>query len=365
MNGQCSKCRNQLAEDAKFCTRCGAMVLQYEVPEEARQGTEPEGRRTSESPSESRGLLEDTYGFLTDPSSRRFLRVDPSGGVLTVVAPILIWSAAVGVGSWILIGLIALRFDLGFVDLEDLLYSQLIIVGIILSVTANAYVIHSYRNRSGALWHVLSYLAGLWAVFLSVGLAIMIVQVWTDFAGGPDELRRMMFSLIGVGTCGTYTGFLSLAVFGPDRIYYVVRWVVYVLTAIIAAEILEALWLTGRNMTGAEIGGHFVTAGRAAFVSCVVYSIIAVVMGQVRARQQRIGVLVAYLALGLTGFTIGVWALWDSFPEAGPVRFVFGGVVVVSIATIGLLLVQHFHRTGTTGTRPADGQDPQSQTSPP
>ena len=117
MNRQCSKCRNQLAEDAKFCTQCGAMVPQYEVPEKAIQETEPEGRKTSESPSGSRGLLEDTYGLLTDPSSRRFLRVAPSGGILTVVAPILIWSAAVGVGLWILIGLIALRFDLGFVDL--------------------------------------------------------------------------------------------------------------------------------------------------------------------------------------------------------------------------------------------------------
>ena len=366
---QCSKCGNQLAEDAEFCTRCGSTIPRYEAPEMASQEKVDEARRTSsaaipqneaseranqgtaigerragETSGRSRDLIGDTYGFLTDPSSRRYLKVDTAGGVLTVVAPILIWSAAVGIVSWILIGLVSLRFHLGFIDLGDLLLSQLIIVGIVLSVTANAYVIRRYRGRGEALWNVLSSLPVLWAAFLSIGLTIMLYQVWTDFQGGTYDLRRLMFSLIGVGICGTYTGYLSLVVFGPVGTYKVVRWAVYVLTAVIAVEILDALWLAGENLTQAEIWEHFVLAGWAVLVCCVVYAVIAIILSQIMAGNRLFGVLVTYLVLGLAGFTIGLLALWDGFPEAGPVRFVYGGVMVVSITTIGLLLVQHFHK---------------------
>ena len=359
--GQCLKCGNQLSEDAKFCTRCGAPIPRDEVPERASRETEPDVRQTTEPSGRSRGLLDDTYGFLTDPSSRRYLKVDTAGGVLTVVAPILIWSAAVGIVSWILIGLVSLRFHLGFIDLGDLLLSQLIIVGIVLSVTANAYVIRRYRGRGEALWNVLSSLPVLWAVFLSIGLTIMLYQVWTDFQGGTYDLRRLMFSLIGVGICGTYTGYLSLVVFGPVGTYKVVRWAVYVLTAVIAVEILDALWLAGENLTQAEIWEHFVLAGWAVLLCCVVYAVIAIILSQIMAGNRLFGVLVTYLVLGLAGFTIGLLALWDGFPEAGPVRFVYGGVMVVSITTIGLLLVQHFHKARAIDTRPPDEQDTQAR----
>ena len=386
---QCSKCGNQLAEDAEFCTRCGSTIPRYEAPEMASQETVDEARRTSsaaipqneaseranqgtgigerragETSGRSRDLIGDTYGFLTDPSSRRYLKVDTAGGVLTVVAPILIWSAAVGVVSWILIGLVSLRFHLGFIDLGDLLLSQLIIVGIVLSVTANAYVIRRYRGRGEALWNVLSSLPVLWAAFLSIGLTIMLYQVWTDFQGGTYDLRRLMFSLIGVGICGTYTGYLSLVVFGPVGTYKVVRWAVYVLTAVIAVEILDALWLAGENLTQAEIWEHFVLAGWAVLVCCVVYAVIAIILSQIMAGNRLFGVLVTYLVLGLAGFTIGLLALWDGFPEAGPVRFVYGGVMVVSITTIGLLLVQHFHKARAIDTRPPDEQDTQARSRP-
>ena len=386
---QCSKCGNQLAEDAEFCTRCGSTIPRYEAPEMASQETVDEARRTSsaaisqneasewanqgtgigerragETSGRSRDLIGDTYGFLTDPSSRRYLKVDTAGGVLTVVAPILIWSAAVGIVSWILIGLVSLRFHLGFIDLGDLLLSQLIIVGIVLSVTANAYVIRRYRGRGEALWNVLSSLPVLWAAFLSIGLTIMLYQVWTDFQGGTYDLRRLMFSLIGVGICGTYTGYLSLVVFGPVGTYKVVRWAVYVLTAVIAVEILDALWLAGENLTQAEIWEHFVLAGWAVLVCCVVYAVIAIILSQIMAGNRLFGILVTYLVLGLAGFTIGLLALWDGFPEAGPVRFVYGGVMVVSITTIGLLLVQHFHKARAIDTRPPDEQDTQARSRP-
>ena len=362
--GQCLKCGNQLAEDAKFCTRCGAPMPRDEVPERTSRETEPDVRQTTEPSGRSRGLLDDTYGFLTDPSSRRYLKVDTAGGVLTVVAPVLIWSAAVGIVSWILIGLVSLRFHLGFIDLGDLLLSQLIIVGIVLGVAANAYVIRRYRGRGEALWNFLSSLPVLWAAFLSIGLTIMLYQVWTDFQGGTYDLRRLMFSLIGVGICGTYTGYLSLVVFGPVGTYKVVRWAVYVLTAVIAVEILDALWLAGENLTQAEIWEHFVLAGWAVLVCCVVYAVIAIILSQIMAGNRLFGVLVTYLVLGLAGFTIGLLALWDGFPEAGPVRFVYGGVMVVSITTIGLLLVQHFHKARAIDTRPPDEQDTQARSRP-
>ncbi len=332
MNSYCSNCGTQLAEDAKFCMRCGASVSEDAAPATASAGkSQP---RPDDAPA---ATGEDRSRY------RRFLKIDTSRGFLAVVAPILIWSAAVGVLTWTIIGLLSLRFDLGFINLPDLLFSMLIIVGIMLSVAANSYLVYSYRGRDSALWQALSFLPPIWAALLSVGLLIMIWQVWTDFAGGPNELRRAIFSVIGVGLCGTYAGYLSLIVVGPDRIYVVVRQAMYVLTAIIAVEILDALWWAAGDLSGREIGVHFIRAGSTAATCVVVYAIIAVFTAQVKARKQRIAVLVTYLVLGLTGFTIAVWSLWDTFPP-GALRFIHGGIVIVSITTIGLLLVQHFHK---------------------
>ena len=52
---------------------------------------------------------------------------------------------------------------------------------------------------------------------------------------------------------------------------------VYVLMiAIIAVEILDALWWGTGHLSGAEIGVHFVRAGSTAAICVFVYSIIAV-----------------------------------------------------------------------------------------
>lgn len=356
MNSYCSNCGTQLAEDAKFCTRCGAP---------ASEDTAPVTESASESPPRQDNAPKATSKASKDGSRyQRFLTIDSSRGFLAVVAPILIWSAAVGVLTWTIIGLLSLRFDLGFINLPDLLFSMLIIVGIMLSVAANSYLVYSYRSRDGALWQALTYLPPIWAALLTVGLLIMIWQVWTDFAGGPNELRRAMFSLIGVGLCGTYAGYLSLVVVGPDRIYVVVRRVIYVLTAIIAVEILDALWWAAGDLSGREIGVHFIRAGSTAATCVVVYAIIAVFTAQVRARKQRIAVLVTYLVLGLTGFTIAVWSLWDTFPP-GALRFIHGGIVIVSITTIGLLLVQHFHKNKVPPSAQPSGAEPADQPSAP
>ncbi len=282
---------------------------------------------------------------------------------MAVVTPLFIWIIAAGILAWAVLGLISLRFDLSFLNLQDLFFTMLIIIGIMLSVVANAYLILSYRDRAGALWQALSFLPVLWAAFLCVGLSIMIWQVWTDFAGGPNELRRAMFSLVGLGICGTYGGYLSLVAIGSARIYHAVRRVMYVLIAIGAVEILDALWWGTGHLSGAELGEHFVTAGGTAIVCAIVYSIIAFFMGQAGSKRRQIGVLIAYLLFGLIGFTIAVGSLWDTFPP-GAIRFVHGAIVLVLIATIGLLLVQHFHRKRDTGNPPADSVQASGQSSP-
>ncbi len=384
----CTNCGSELDEGAKFCAQCGSPAQQNDAPVAANESrgqprkdnspvaaSEGIGRprkdnalaaageggrilRRDDAPvaaSEGRGqppkgeapaaAAEAWSGY------KRFLRIDPSGGFFAVVTPLLIWTAAAGILSWAVLGLLSLRFDLSFLNLQDLFFTMLIIIGIMLSVVANAYLVLSYRDRTGALGQVLRQLPMVWAAGLCVGLFIMIWQVWTDFAGGPNELRRAMFSVVGIGVCGTYGGYLSLVAIGPGRIYHAVRRVVYVLIAIIAVEILDALWWGTRHLSGAEIGTHFIRAGWTAFSCVVVYSIIAFFMAQARAKKLQISMLVAYLVLGVIGFTIAVGALWDTFPP-GAIRFVHGAIVLVSVATIGLLMVQHFHRKRDAGNPP-------------
>ena len=273
----------------------------------------------------------------------RYLKVDSSGGFMGIVTPLCIWIAAVGILAWAVLGLISLRFDLSFLNLEDLFFTMLIIIGIMLSLVANVYLALSCRDRAGALWHFLSFLPMLWAACLCVGLSIMIWQVWTDFTGGPNELRRAMFSLVGVGICGTYGGYLSLAAIGSVRIYHAVRRVVYVLIAIVAVEILDALWWGTRDVSGIELWEHFLTVGLTAVMCAIVYAIIAFFMAQARSRKSQTGMLVAYLVLGVFGFTIAVGSLWDTFPP-GAIRFVHGAIVLVVVATIGLLVVRHYEK---------------------
>ena len=360
-SSNCASCGSEIEEDASFCTRCGTPIQQGDSPEAEAEdrgsyqrvlamcvscgseiekdvpfctqcGTPIQQGDSPEAETEDRG------------SYQRFLTMDASGGFFATVGPALIWYGALGVLLWSVIGLLSLRFDIGaLIDLPNLLFSMLIMVGIVLSATASYYLVRTYRERDGQLWYALSYLPVLWGAFMSVGLLIMILQVWTDFAWGPDELRRAMFSIIGVGLCGTYGGYLALVVMGPERIYKIARWVVYVLLAVIAVEILDATWLGSRDLSGEELLDDFISAGWTAAGVAVVYSIIAVIMAQARDSKARLTVLVIYVALGLVGFTIAVWALWDNLP-AGAIRFVHGGTVFVSIATIALLLVQHFHK---------------------
>ena len=369
----CTNCGGELNEGAKFCAQCGTPTRQHDAPVTADEGSEqPHNSDAPAAADEASGQprkdnapvaaseadrqprQDDAPGAAEEAWSgyKRFLRIDLSGGFFAIVTPLFIWTAAAGILTWAVLGLLSLRFDLSFLNLQDLFFTMLIVIGIMLSVVANAYLVLSYRDRTGALGQVLSFLPMIWAALLCVGLFIMIWQVWTDFAGGPNELRRAMFSIVGIGVCGTYGGYLSLVAIGPGRIYHAVRRVVYVLIAIIAVEILDALWWGTGHLSGAEIGTHFLRAGWTAVISVAVYSIIAFFMAQTSGKKLQLRMLVTYLVLGVIGFTIAVGSLWDTFPP-GAIRFVHGAIVIVTVTTIGLLLVQHFHRKRDTGNPPA------------
>ena len=123
LSGYCTNCGSEIEGGASFCTKCGAstsQTLQNDVEEKSSEG----GR-----------------------DYRRYLAVDKTGGFLGIAAPIFVWSTAAGVLMWSVIGLISLRFHIGYVDLSDLLFSMLIILAIMLSVAANSYIVHSYRGR--------------------------------------------------------------------------------------------------------------------------------------------------------------------------------------------------------------------------
>ena len=321
----CVSCGSEIEEDVPFCTRCGTPVQQ------AAEGAERPEADPTEAAAEGRG------------SYQRFLTMDASGGFFATVAPALIWYGAAGVLIWSVIGLLSLRFDIGvLIDLPNLLFSMLIVVGIVVSATASYYLVRTYRERDGQLWYALSFLPVLPGALISAGLFIMILQVWTDFSWGPDDLRRAMFSLIGVGLCGIYGGYLALVVTGPERIYQVARWVVYIALAIIAAEILDAMWLSNQDLSRQELN-DFMAVGGTVAIAAVVYSIIAVILAQARDSKARLAVLVTYVILGLVGFTIAFFALLQEHDE-GPIALIHGGTVFVTITTIGLLVVRHFHK---------------------
>ena len=412
----CTNCGGELDEGAKFCAQCGTPTRQHDAPAAAseaprqprseetqvtasetgrppredvgpaaasgatsqprrdsapvapREATkQPRSDETSEAAREgdTQPRKQGAVAALDKDWSRysRFLKVDPSGGFLAVVTPLFIWITAAGILAWAILGLISLRFDLSFLNLQDLFFTMLIMIGIMLSVVANAYLVLSYRDRAGALWQALSFLPVLWAAFLCVGLSIMIWQVWTDFAGGPNELRRAMFSLVGLGICGAYGGYLSLVTIGSARIYHAVRRVVYVLLVIVAVEILDALWWGTGHLSGIEIWEHFLRAGWTAVSCAIVYAIIAFFMAQAKSKRSQTSMLVAYLVLGVFGFTIAVGALWDTFPP-GAIRFVHGAIVIVIVATIGMLVVQHYEKKKDSANPPSDSAAASSQPSP-
>ena len=244
---------------------------------------------------------------------------------------------------WIVVGLISLRFSLA-TSLADVAYSQLIIVGCLLVGLANGYVMQSggfNREGEGPVWRILAYSPVASAGTAIIGMLLLIWPVWTSFSSiEPNRLLQVMFTLITIGLCGTFAGFVSLAEVG--RIYRYLSWGLYVLIVALAVEIGESLWRVERLQAGST-GEQAGMIGAVVVTATVVYAIVAVLMANAGTERSRTIALIWYFIAGIGGFTIGVWALWDSL-EAGPHRLVLGLAMILCIGAVGLALLHYYNR---------------------
>lgn len=268
---------------------------------------------------------------------QHFLFPSISGGYLGVTAPTVLWSLFASGLIWVVIGLLALRFDVSeTLNPVDMLISQLIVFAMSMSVAINTVVAHYMREKDGRVWKIMPFIPAASALLLCAGLLILIWEIWSDGPGGLDE--KVMFMLIGLGSCLAHIGLLSLADVGRAVIYRVPRWVAIALTAIIAFEVLDALWITTSGITGEGFSRAFWQA----LIVCVSYLVMIAFMSQAKSRGARNGVLIGYFCLGVVGFLTAVSLLWGAF-DAGVARFTYGAVIVVAITSIGLLLIHYFH----------------------
>ena len=245
--------------------------------------------------------------------------------------------------TWIVIGLIALRIPLTN-HLQNVFYTQLIVLGSLLIALANRYLTQLggfNRDRSGQIWQVLSYGPVAFAVTAIMGVLMLLWPVWTSFSGvEPNKLLQVMFLLITIGLCGTFAGYVSLA--DVARIYRHVPLVLYVLIALLAAEVGESLWRVER-LEGDVTGMHFGRIAYTVAITVVVYALIAIAIKGVGTERSRIFALVGYLLAGSVGFGLAFGILLDSL-EAGPHRFVLGAAMLLASGTVGLTLLHYYNR---------------------
>lgn len=261
---------------------------------------------------------------------RNLLHIDSSMASATILTRLLIWAVVLSVSAWVVLGLVSLRFDLTG-GLEDVFYSQLILAGIFGIAIANAFIMGEGGFNGG----ILGKTPLLWGLMAITGMVMLIWQVWVDFEGGSNEALRVMYSLLGVGLCGTYAGFVSLP--SIERTYRLLRWAMYVLTVVLAFEILEALW-TPETLSGAGAGREFAKVGIAVGLTLVTYALIAGITGRARTLTRAV---VIYAVTGLLGFGLVLINLWDNL-EAGPLRFVLGASLLLAICTMGLALMHYY-----------------------
>ncbi len=204
---------------------------------------------------------------------QHFLFPNISGGFLGVTAPTVLWSLFASGLIWIVIGLLALRFDVSeTLNPVDMLISQLIVFAMSVSVAVNGAIMHYMGEKDGRIWKIMPFIPVASALLLCAGLLILIWQMWSDGPGGLEE--KVLFMLIGLGLCLTHIGLLSLADIGPTVIYRIARWVAIALTAIIAFEILDALWITTSGITGEGFSRAFWQA----LIVCASYLVIIAFM---------------------------------------------------------------------------------------
>ena len=152
---------------------------------------------------------------------RSLLHIDSSMDSTTILTRLLVWAVVLSVSAWVVIGLVSLRFDLTG-GLEDVFYSQLIIAGIFGIAIANAFIMGAGGFGGSG---VLAKTPILWGLLSIVGMFMLVWQVWVDFEGGSNEVLKVMYSLLGVGLCGTYAGFISLP--SIERTYRLLRWAMF------------------------------------------------------------------------------------------------------------------------------------------
>lgn len=259
-------------------------------------------------------------------------------------ARVFVAAIAAACVMWVAIGLVSLRFDIGSLPtLLDLLWSQLLIFGIMAAVFVNTYVMRTYEDRDvgGPRW--LRYLPAAWAALMSVGMAVLIVQIWTDYRAGPNFVLKIMYSLICAGGCGTYAGLISLARIEPNPAYAALRYAMYGLTFLVGVETLDAIWSVA-YLSSDDTGARFGWVAMAAGASAAAFGVVGLVVYEASRKQERSRVIgmIAYAALGLVGFSIAVLALWEAL-EAGAMRFVLGAAVTLTIATIALWMLRNFY----------------------
>ena len=160
--------------------------------------------------------------------------------------------------------------------------------------------------------------------------------MWADFTAGPNEVLKVMYSLLGVGLCGTYAGFVSLPVI--DRVHRPLRWAMHLLTVILAVEIMEALWREN-PLSGVGAGEQFALVGIYVAFTIVVYAGAAFVAAKAKISPTR--ALVVYAVLGLFGFGLVLVNLWSAL-DAGPLRFVLGASLLLAISSVALALMHHY-----------------------
>lgn len=268
----------------------------------------------------------------------------PGASFAVNAARVFVAAVATACVMWVAIGLVSLRFDIGSLPtLLDLLWSQLLIFGIMAAVFVNTYVMREYEDKGigGPRW--LRYLPAAWAALMSVGMAMLIAQIWTDYRAGPNFVLKIMYSLICVGGCGTYAGLISLARIEPNPVYNALRYAMYGLTFLVGVETLDAIW-TVPHLSSDDTGARFGWVAMAAGATAAAFGVIGLVVYEVSHKQERSRVIgmIVYAALGLVGFSLAVLALWDAL-EAGAMRFVLGAAVTLTIATIALWMLRNFY----------------------
>ena len=266
---------------------------------------------------------------------KSLLRIDSSMTSTAILSKALAWAVTLSAAAWVVIGLVSLRFELGG-GLDDVFYTQLIIAGIFCIGIANAFVMGAggFGGRDGAA--LLSKTPILWALLAIAGMLMLIWQVWADFTAGPNETLKTMYSLLGVGLCGTYAGFVTLPVI--ERVHRPLRWAMHLLTAILAAEIVEALWREN-PLSGVDAGGRFAQVGIYVAFTIAVYAGVAFVAARAKISPTR--ALITYAVLGLAGFAFVLASLWEAL-DAGPLRFAFGASLLLAISSVALALMHHY-----------------------